>query len=216
MNEKLEVRRCYQCGGKSHFPNFQKLFHSRPAGVRFHLSHPRLRDVVSWRCSLELKKGWKTFHQWFIIYSVTVTQRYPRTLVYLLFFSRRSIVVVGCCRKKFFLWNLISFFDYFLPPELNEDLVRNVLIYGSRKSRCCYICCFSMNHAWNKSWIYYLRLWWCMSFNLHFLSGKRDAREEKVAKFPLPPKLPVSSFSLLPPSDKTKVNKSPFWWFNGA
>lgn len=181
MTEKLKVGR-YQCGFEVIFPISRNFSTLAGAGVRFHFPQPPflLRDVVSWRCSAESKKGCEKLFTT-VIHNlqrhcdtkVSENSRLPAFLLP----SSSSVVAE---KKTFSTENLISFFDYFLPLKLNEDLVRNVLIYGSRKSRCCYVCCFfhESKVAWNKSWIYYLRYWWCMSFNLHFLSGK-GTREKK-------------------------------------
>lgn len=162
------------------------------------------------------------FPTWFIIYSVTLLRESISSTCLLFPFS--------VLRKKlfsllFFLWkfNFLFWLFFFslslsfrLVQSCDEDLVRNVLIYGKpeisllplffHESRCSPFPELSSK----QSWIYYLSFRWCMSFNLHFINGKakdKDGGEKRVTR-----RIHIARVILLPfciLTDKTKVNKSP-------
>lgn len=122
--------------------------------------------MVFWQVK---KKGWKLSTPWFIIStSVIVTKKkYLKTL--LPAFSHPELLLRQ--KKSFFLWKFNFLFLIFFSETLDEDLVRNVLIYGSRKSRLPYFffmnsCSFSL---WNKSLIYYLPFLMMHVFQFAFL-----------------------------------------------
>lgn len=170
-----------------------------------------IRNVVSWRCSVELKKGWNMkLSPWFIIYTVTVTKVSLLPVFSSFDFLPRSFS--HAVRKKNFCENLISFFDFFFCQERNEDLVKNVLIYGSRKSRCFLHESCSWSCETKVKFIIFLTM--MHVFQFAFLKRKKG-RRRKVEKCwsnhwnpSLLPKPSELSFYLLSLADKQKVNKS--------
>lgn len=149
--------------------------HFRPISKNFPLITP---NVVS--CC---KKGWEWFSpKWFIISDVTFV-KYQDARCYLPSFSLSPSNRVA---QKTFCENLISFFDYFLcllrfrRRRFSEKCFN---LWKPEISRRCCCCCdsffFYSRIKRNKSLIYYLSFRWCMSFNLHFLNGKRTTKERR-------------------------------------